>query len=129
MKNLVVFLTLCLMINFVEANAQQTSKRDNVADETVFVLGGYGFSGKPTDVYQELNEAVRAKDMNKLSVWLHSGRPAVQLYALEGYKRLGTVLDAFTRDAISSVLERKVEVATGGGCFVSYRPLQEVVKE
>lgn len=128
MKRLITAFAIFLVCSHV-AHAQQQPGSHDVTNEAIFALGGFGYTGRTTAAYKEMNEMVRTKNVAKLSTWLYSENPVIRLYALEGYKRLNTELDAFTHDLISSVLKSKEKVSVGGGCMVMSTSLQEVAKQ
>ncbi|HYD20218.1 MAG TPA: hypothetical protein VEB40_01985 [Flavipsychrobacter sp.] len=129
MKTIFSLFVFCLFAGGA-ANAQEQSKNDGAGSRTtIFVLGGYGYTNRPTQAYIELDEIVSKKNKTALSAWLGSGELVMQLYAIEGYKRLGSEIDAATREQISLVLNNRGSVATANGCMVSRSSVQQIAEK
>ena len=129
MKTLFSLFIFCLLASGA-VNAQDRSKdEDDGSRTTIFVLGGYGYTNRPTQAYIDLDEIISKKDKTSLSAWLRSEDLVMQLYALEGYKRLGSEIDAATKEQISLVLNNGGSVATANGCMVSRSSVQQIAEK
>jgi hypothetical protein len=128
MKTIYSMLAICLVFSG-SVLAQGPSENDDAARTSIFVLGGYGYTNRPTQAYVELKKIVSSKDTAKLSEWLHSGDLVMQLYALEGYKSLNIEIEAGARNVISSVLHSGSNVFTANGCVVSHSSVKQVAEE
>ncbi|MBL7719584.1 MAG: hypothetical protein JNL72_12155 [Flavipsychrobacter sp.] len=122
-------LLIAVIISFSFPAVAQVAEKAVPTSKTTFSLGGCGITNRHTEKYEELMKIVSEKNVQELFKWLRSDDLGIQLYALEGYKRLAVDIDDATRALISTILDSKSEVLSCAGCFVSYQSVESIVRQ
>lgn len=122
-------LLIAVIISFSFPAVAQVADKAAPTGKATFSLDGCGIANRHTVTYEELMKIVSEKNVQELSKWLRSDDLAIQLYALEGYKRLAVDIDDATKAVISTILDSRSEVFSCSGCFVSYQSVESIVRQ